>query len=1510
MNVLSLDNLYLENWLITIVDELAEGEAVACPKAGDIVTWNTWRAKWHPHIFPQGRMALTSTFGERPNSVAYAFCRFSCITDLDILFHVGSTGHVSVWIDGKRITQDPKRRMPNIEAEVLKVHAEPGEHRCMVRFENYTERWGMLAGVQHPELALVHGTILAPESVDTAGVEVEVRHNDDLITQIDSDWMGHFVIFNVPTSENLVLRGTYGEWAGYTDLKLNVSDVYHNDLKLETGIHISGRILMQDGLTPQSGVLVQAVDVQDETHVYATVQSNEQGVYHFYNLNPMSYHIRCQGWGTYHYYEKENTVSAVDANQDQVHFYIPPIKKGVWRHDTSFDGLINNTINAIHPDDQGFLWFGTDRGLARYDGQTFDNFELDGFACQRVLDICSGEAGTLWICGTDYKGRGGIAHFDGQSFREYTLENGFPTPTAHNMHYDANGILWVATGMGLVRYDGQVFDLMGLDQGLSDDALSDVCNDGLGNLWIASKWGAICYDGQSFKTVTTSDGLVHNWIYAMCPSTDGAMWFGTFNGVSRYNGTQVTPVMDMHTGLNYVNGLHCDAEGVMWFGGQDGVWRYDGKTWVHLTVEDGLIHNYVRAIYSDANGTMWFGTKGGISRYDAQSFRNFSFQDGLLNDTVSAIRADDKNRICFATGGGGTFRFQARQIVERDVAIKPLGQLDNREAINYQGVTTFDWDHEGVVWMATHMGVACYDGKTIQHFATKDGLAGENTRTVLCDPTGKMWIGAWPGGVSIFDGQTFTPYLEPLLGMCVFCSCVDAHGQIWLGAEEGVNCYDGNKWFSLSVEDGLVDRWVNAVFCDAEGIIWFGTQGGVSRYDGEIFTNYTRADGLLDECVNAIYKDRQGRLWVGTEAGVFVFDGLVWVGLDTRDGLAGNLVRAIYEDDDQSLWFGTDHGLSHYRPTKSKPIVRILSVRTDRGELDLHKTFEITALTRATIVYGSTDFKTEPQKRLYRFRLYKREASYSDFGPFTHDTSFEWTPKDEGVYVFEVQTVDRDLNYSDPVQIQLSVVSQPLLEALRENREALEAAYRDLADKNEQLDMANQAKSQFLANMSHEIRTPMNAILGYAQLLKQATNLTAEHRHAIGTIQNSGNHLLGLINEVLDLSKIESGRLELQNSDFDMRNTINSLSEMFKIRCEQKGLDYDVDLRADISHIFVHGDEGKLRQVLINLVGNAIKFTQTGQVTLNVKQYERNAYRFDIIDTGSGMSDEVVKNIFEPFQRGDLVEQVQGTGLGLAITHKLVDLMDGQLTCVSQLNQGSKFTVELILPPAQSDISQPEDTTVQILGLAQGHTIDALVVDDVQENRDVLKALLEDVGCTVYLAENGLLALQTIETQSIDIVFMDIRMAVMDGLTAARAIWDRLGKKESPKIVAVSASTLAHEAAYYLKQGFDDFIPKPVLTDQLYGCLRTLLQVSFEIQSGVVSLEDFSHIDLPEEIYQELKAAAEIYSSTQVDWALNELDKLGEKVKPLALYLRGLNQNSDMISILTTLNQLKKTQED
>jgi signal transduction histidine kinase/CheY-like chemotaxis protein len=399
---------------------------------------------------------------------------------------------------------------------------------------------------------------------------------------------------------------------------------------------------------------------------------------------------------------------------------------------------------------------------------------------------------------------------------------------------------------------------------------------------------------------------------------------------------------------------------------------------------------------------------------------------------------------------------------------------------------------------------------------------------------------------------------------------------------------------------------------------------------------------------------------------------------------------------------------------------------------------------------------------------------------------------------------------------------------------------KELARARDQALEANRAKSVFLANMSHELRTPLNAILGFTQLMMRDQGVSAEYRENLDVIIRSGEHLLGLINDVLEMSKIEAGQHTLNAENFDLYYMLNGLEDMFRLRASDKKLTLLFDLAEDVPQ-YVRTDPNKLRQVLINLLGNAVKFTHEGGVTLRCRSaplsltedenlvIKQGAWLFfEVEDTGPGIAENELEELFEAFKQTATGRQMQeGSGLGLAISHMFVHLLGGDLTVCSTVGQGSVFKFDIQVQcaaVADVPVSQPRQRVIGLEPDQPSYRI--LIVEDRLENRRLLVKLLEPIGFEVREAVNGQEGIEIWEAWDPHLVWMDMRMPVMDGYEATKRIKSTT-KGQATVVVALTASVFEEQRTVVLSAGCDDFVRKPFRDKDIFDVLHRHLGVRF-----------------------------------------------------------------------------------
>ena len=1329
---------------------------------------------------------------------------------------------------------------------------------------------------------------------------------------------------------------------------------------------ISGKVLALDD-TPQQGVVVQLV--QSDTagmRVVRSVMSAGDGSYRFEHVPADTYQVRSYRPGEYIYYENGRGV-AVGAKGEVlgVDMHLATVKRRAWKTYDYIDGLDATTVSTMYQDDADVLWLGTPEGLYHFDGVHFthrgmDFLHLDSWEYLPkggINDFARDREGNLWFTTS----KAGLVRFDGRRLERLTEEDGLLSNSISAILVDREDRVWIGTDRGLSRYDGARFSHFPKSDSLLSSQVNDLFEDRTGRLWIATTRGILSYDGKTFSRIDMvglarrnfagDDGLAYQHVQCIAEDAVGHLWFGTKEGALRYDGSdfQVFALNDGLVGED-IRDIHLGRDGQLYFAAYTaGVSRYDGLGFVNYTIADGLADGRVANLYETADGAIWAGFFGlrqgfGISSLPAKGLQHFDARDGLSSKSVYGI---DRLK-----GGDLLLRMQKglmRYDGEHFHVFEPIEELAGQQVTQ-----VYEAAGDTLYFATEGAGVWRYSGGRAVHWTVVDGLASDYVRDVLRAADGKLYF-ATLGGLSCYDGRSFRNYTttEGLPSNDIRDLYEDAQGLLWLATDRGVARFDGANFASLDYTDralGMSGQGAklspklrtHGIYSGLDSTLFLATAGGYSSYNGDELNWVTRINVesrgyISNNHVEAIRQSPDGLLWVATHRGLNLFDGTAWSSLDANDGLPDERIFDIHLDADGSAWLATGAGLTRYRRRVVEPKIFIERVVAEKIYERWAELPSIDGRKPVSIEVGAPHFHAPAAKRQYRFRIVEIDSAWSEL---TRLNRYEWVPEKTGSYTFEAQAVDRDLNYSEPLRLELKIImpwqrnmwvvlsltggvlglggliffygtryyrQRREAELLREQILAQERAARhELEGKNTELELArsaaeeaSNAKSLFLANMSHEIRTPLNAVLGYARIVGDDERLPAPLYHGVQTIQRSGRHLLRLINDVLDIARIESGQVEVSRADFDLRGLLQDLAATFQPRCVEKGITWHVEGMPNEA-LWVRGDEAKIGQVLMNLLANAVKFTAQGGVEFVVQQQENDIYRFAVRDSGSGFDAEEALHLFEPFHQGEAGKRAGGTGLGLAIARRNIDAMGGELQWESTPGEGSTFffAIALAAAPAGADRERAVGSV-----LAAGQRISALVVDDVEENRDVFRQYVERMGVRVTTVASGAAAIEEVKRTPFDIVFMDIRMAGMDGIEAAQQIW-QLPARSAIKIVAVSASVLAHQRQRYQAAGFDFFIDKPVTPEQIVECLQALLATEFVDDRGEAVAQELPQIVLPGELITRLREAAEFYNMTDLTELIGLIEARGEAGPLWAERLRACVDRYDMAGIQELLKEI------
>ncbi|NQZ07739.1 MAG: response regulator [Algicola sp.] len=1033
---------------------------------------------------------------------------------------------------------------------------------------------------------------------------------------------------------------------------------------------------------------------------------------------------------------------------------------------------------------------------------------------------------------------------------------------------------------------------------LKDKTINQLFEDNQNNLWVATNTGLSLYNHktQSF-TVFEHDPaqrytLPGNAINSTIQDQSGIIWLGTNGGLSKLNLSQQ----------------------------RFGFVKHNPKD------SNSLTQGVVSSVYKENAHSIWIGTTNGLNHYNPQNgdFRRYQHQpnnpQSLSQNDVITVAKDYQGNLWVGTADGlNRFNVQSQTFTHYKTA------PENPNSISNNIISTILPTNDGKLWIGTVNGLNAFDSKTqsFKRYGFKSGLSDYTITRLYQTQQGDLWIGTQFGGLNRFNPKTQT--FEPFK-------------------------HNPDNPSSIS------HNYIYSIHQDNTGQLWVGTAGGLNRFNpkDQTFTRYREKDGLPSDNIAAIMNDEQGNLWLGTFKGIVKFNPTTptfkTYGPDDGAYCFDITTGAYFQAPDGQLFMGSDKGYCGFYPQNIKadqhaPNVVLTDFKLLNKSVQLkhslnyfHNPLHNNDSKALTLTHQdhlfSFDFAAlhfaAPQKNKYKYTLEGFDKSWITTDTTNRHATYTNIPA--GQYTFIVKGSNQDGVWSEQGRsIKLIIEPAPwrtlwayLIYIICVSafigfivfQQYLRQQALILAKNN--AEKANQAKSIFIANVSHEIRTPLNAVLGYTQMLNRDTTLAPKHKQKIEIIEKSGLHLLGLINDILDISKIEAQAMQLLNVDFELVELIDDLALMFDGRCVEKQLDWQWINRCNKT-LKVHADEGKLRQILINLLGNAVKFTTHGSVTLTLDSPQANHYRFAVSDSGIGIATEQQRQIFNAFSQTVGGSKYGGTGLGLAIASKQVTLMGGKMQLDSEQDKGSRFYFTVVLPPAKDPIQTNTNKSIGSLKLAPGVSVSALVVDDIKENRDILSQILLDAGITINEAVNGKDALEQLhQAQSLpDLIFMDIRMPIMNGIKAMQAI-KRDFKDRCPICIVITAQAMAQDVDRYLNEGFEHYIAKPFRFEAVYECLVQLLDVEFEQQltpleklkqqqTQVEPPLDLGTLSIPPALRQSIIEAADIYEVSKLEDCLEELADLGVQGQQLAKILNQYVSDYDMPGLLSEMNKVEQS---
>ena len=1141
------------------------------------------------------------------------------------------------------------------------------------------------------------------------------------------------------------------------------------------------------------------------------------------------------------------------------------------------EGLGSNYIAGIIFDKKSHLWATTlYGGIFKYDGETFTHYdENSGMESGYIDCVLEDKKGNLWF-GTNVAG---LVKFDGKSFHHFKINDVFPIVWIADLLEDYHGNIWIATkGAGIIKYDGTSFTNYTENDGLPNNFIHNLEQDINGDLWMSAfNSGITQYDGKAFKTYRVLDGLENNSVESVLEDRNGNLWFGDFGGgVSKLSPHKFDDIISLgDLSANDISTVTGDQRGNLWLSSYSlGVLRYDGEKYSQITDKDLGNETSVNTILEDSSGDFWFGTQmKGLIKFDGKTITHYPEMREGTRDRVLYIFEDSKGNLWLGTEFGGVVKFEGHNDPDTE---ERFVQYTVNEGLSHNMVTGIEEDNDGNMWFATYNGGATrYDGKNFTHFGVEEGLGSDKILSIEKDRYGNLWFGTLGNGVSKYDGQNFIHFTdEQGLGSNTVKSILeDIKGNLWFNTDNGLSKLNTTNLADISNQK----------------------TSGASREHVWLFSTYGFKDGFFGIGTNygkTLYQSEIGTIWVGARDRLTVFhpDDLKKDMLPPKIQLTHLALfnetidwAELARKKDTSLILRNGTNLTNFQldsASKWHNVPQNLSLRHTNNTL----TFQYVGITL------NAPHKIKYQYQLEGFDAYwnaPTTASQATYG------NLPW-----GDYTFKVKAMNGDGFWSGTVSYPFTIRAPwwhtwwAYLGYVLLLGGSVMALYRfqlqqklKKAERLRLLEM-DTFKTRLYTNITHEFRTPLTVILGMAQQIgeRPKTNL----KEGLNMIVRNGQNLLSLINQMLDLSKLESGKLTLNYQQGDIIPFLRYLVESFHSLAEDKAI--KVHFRTEVKALKMDFDATRLQQIVSNLLSNAIKFTPKDghcYITASVKD---DHFNIQIKDTGVGIAQADLPQIFDRFYQVDdsRTRHGEGTGIGLALTHELIKLLEGTIAVESRLGEGSVFTIRLPIrtrSPIYVDtkVSDPAENLADTMDdFLDGHVPTSVVFEEemmsdhhgsakplvlvADDNKDVRAYIASCLKreYTVKMATNGRECEETAFAIVPDLIILDVMMPHKDGFEVCSTLKADERTSHIP-VIMLTAKTDLESKLEGLQQKADDYLTKPFHKKELLLRIKNLVELRRLLQQYyLTSLEQGFSTTRPQNLGQKNKRIPEAFDSSTI----------------------------------------------